>query len=541
MKPVWYKLFCHMPSEQVSSVGTLLMDAELVRARWLEWAKTGALCWVLLGLSIVGILGLMDCMVSNPNQRGWVIIGLMYYLGTIWNRACESLKDILWKKRYIRVVIDRTASHTLFEAITKRFESLAEQSGAFFSSRDVEAFTPYDPTTGMRVVQFSFWGTQPRQLTFHLKPDSGMQQGRSVCVTVDYNLGDNVICGRDSHLERIRNLVLWIKTSPELVAQDKVLFQRWCLECVNLAMEPPRDRVEVYGLQESSSDWVPEWKLERTRSSKGLANVGDRFYLERSVFEQVLADARIWAHHSLRLYMVTGPPGVGKTEFTVWLAGRLRLPIYRLSLTSGSLTDARLAQLLSQSSMLHEMVVVQVDEFQQVMRRWDDPDSSFNVTPGGLNEVLQGSTTLAKGIIVLTGTCEVANDDRQKKYGGLFRRFPFQIRLGYLDDCEAGRFFHGFLKQFVDNSDKEWQIWESQFVASLKKYAFGEISIDMIKQYLMRQITVASAAGVLQARPGTDEFYTLPNHKNKLLTILLSKSTMKSFLQVHSVAHLKEL
>ena len=148
---------------------------------------------------------------------------------------------------------------------------------------------------------------------------------------------------------------------------------------------------------------------------------------------------------------------------------------------------------------------------------------------------------MAKGIIVLTGTPEVADEDRQRNYGALCRRFPFQIRLGYLDDCEAGRFFHGFLKQFVDNSDKEWQIWESQFVASLKKYAFGEISIDMIKQYLMRQITVACAAGILQARSGTDEFYTLPNHKNKLLTILLSKSTMKSFLQVHSVAHLKEL
>ena len=73
----------------------------------------------------------------------------------------------------------------------------------------------------------------------------------------------------------------------------------------------------------------------------------------------------------------------------MWLAGRLRLPIYRLSLSSGSLTDARLAQLLSQSSMLREMVVVQVDEFQQVMRRWDEDDSSFNVTPGGVNEILQ--------------------------------------------------------------------------------------------------------------------------------------------------------
>ena len=52
-----------------------------------------------------------------------------------------------------------------------------------------------------------------------------------------------------------------------------------------------------------------------------------------------------------------------------------------------------------------------------------------------------------------------------------------------------------------------------------EKYAFAEISIDMINQYLMRQITVACAAGDLQARPGTDEFYTLPSHKNKLLTM----------------------
>ena len=58
------------PSQQVSSVGALLMDAELVPARWLERAKAGVLSWVLLGLSIVGFLGLMDCMVSNPNQRG---------------------------------------------------------------------------------------------------------------------------------------------------------------------------------------------------------------------------------------------------------------------------------------------------------------------------------------------------------------------------------------------------------------------------------------------------------------------------------------
>ena len=42
----------------------------------------------------------------------------------------------------------------------------------------------------------------------------------------------------------------------------------------------------------------------------------------------------------------------------------------------------------------------------------------------------------------------------------------------------------------------------------------------------MRQITVASAAGVLQAWSGTDEFYTLPNHKKQV--------THDTFVQVHN-------
>ena len=53
-------------------------------------------------------------------------------------------------------------------------------------------------------------------------------------------------------------------------------------------LEPPSSIVEVYGLQQSSSDWTPEWQLERTRLLKDGAGVGDRFYLERASSQQVL-------------------------------------------------------------------------------------------------------------------------------------------------------------------------------------------------------------------------------------------------------------
>ena len=195
-------------------------------------------------------------------------------------------------------------------------------------------------------------------------------------------------------------------------------------------MAPPPDRVEVYGLQESSREWVPEWKLERTRDLKSPFDTGECFYLQREVFNEITADARIWAKRSLRLYMVTGPPGVGKTEFTVWLAGSLRLPIYRLSLTMDSLTDARLAQMLSQNMMKHEAVVVQIDEIQEVLSRWDANSSGqgIAVTPGGFNAILQGSTTFSKGGIVLTGSADVAIEAHGRSIQYIYG--------DYDDDCD---------------------------------------------------------------------------------------------------------
>ena len=90
-----------------------------------------------------------------------------------------------------------------------------------------------------------------------------------------------------------------------------------------------------------------------------------------------------------------GPPGVGKSEFTIWLAGQMKLPVYRLCLSNPRLTDDRLAQLLSQSAITYNSVLIQVDEFQQMVTRWVRSASSeannfetSGVTAGGLLRML---------------------------------------------------------------------------------------------------------------------------------------------------------
>ena len=516
------------------------IHAELLRARWRDWLLGASSASVVLVLMAIVLCALVDNIFSAPQQRGWVLLGLMYYIGSTWNQAWQYLIVIIGRIYYVRVVVGRMEALTLFEAITARLESLADARPADFSSRDVEAFTKYDPAKGVRMVKFNFWGTRSRQFSFQLKPRPGSPYdiGRSPFVKVDYNIGDDVVCGRDSHVERNRSLVLWMKSSPEHVAKDKNLLREWCEECLGEAMAPPPDRVEVYGLQESSSDWVPEWQLERTKALKSSAQAGDLFYLERDVFNELRADAQIWAKRSLRLYMVTGPPGVGKTEFTVWLAGVMRLPIYRLSLTMGSLTDARLAQLLSQNMMRHEAAVVQIDEFQEVLLRWDTNVRSgqgIAVTPGGFNEVLQGSNTLARGVIVLTGTSDVACEAHRRTYPALFRRFQFQIKLGYLTLDDAGKFFRSFLAEFVDNSENEWQVWEAQFCTSLLKHGPKHISIDMIKQFLMRRITEACASGYIALLPGTDKYHLVSKYKGQLAGLLMNGATTQAFFDAYAL------
>jgi len=137
---------------------------------------------------------------------------------------------------------------------------------------------------------------------------------------------------------------------------------------------------------------------------------GQSFYLERDTLQRLLVDAKLWSSRSLRVYMVSGPPGVGKSEFILWLASQLGLPIYRLSLSSSSLSDNLLAQLLSQTSISDSKVLVQVDEVQETLRRWKKDGAKDGViggrdgvSAGGFCESIQGSTAMRCGVVILRG------------------------------------------------------------------------------------------------------------------------------------------
>lgn len=502
-----------------------------------------ALLLVAIAVPSITVIGVVATQwQSNPSQRGWLILGFGFYivagLRHCWSLLMKRCEQIL----YLRIEVRRFAASTLFQAITDAVAAEAEEAGGTCSF-DQEAVHEHDRLTGRILVKLKFWSSQARTIEVAIGDRSG-EQGHSceqLKVQVHFQPGEDVVVGRDSRLERREILVISARTSPSQVLEHKKLLIRWMEAAHNNFVKPAKDAVDVYALQESSADWVPEWKFERTRELKCETSQGESFFLERDGYMKVLADAKLWPRSALRVYMVTGPPGVGKSEFTIWLAGQLGLPLYRLSLTNSRLTDERLAQLLSQSSITFNAVLVQIDEFQETVDRWEKrADSSVGVSPGGFCEVLQGATAMSQGVVILTGTGKLLADTVLRQYPAVHRRIQCTAELSWMTKEDIARFFRNFLQRFVPGlTDPEWVRREVQFVACRCWSGKWNISVDMLKQYLMRTITQSSydKLGELiedRAAPGVTLFQVIPEHLEAFFKLVLDEGSAVAFLETYA-------
>jgi hypothetical protein len=431
---------------------------------------------------------------NSPEQRGWLIIGFGFYIAAALKSLGQLLLQVCQRILYLRVELCRIASSTLFDAVSDAIALESEKLGVTCSC-DAEAIQQHNPVSGDIAVQLSFWSSSTRCIRVCVSIDvDGNGEYEKLYLHIRFLPGEDVVCGRDSHVQRRQVIVLSTRTSSAKALRHKVLLSQWLQQCYARYMVPQAGIVNVYALQESSSDWMPEWKFERVKPSKTATGTGHAFFLERASLDKVLADAKLWSMTALRVYMITGPPGVGKSEFTIWLAGQLRLPVYRLCLSSPKLNDDRLAQLLSQTSVTHSRVLVQVDEFQGTVKRWMQSSSNSSaiggVTPGGFCECLQGSTAMGCGVVVLTGTVETSTESTRLQFPAVFRRIHCVAELSWMTNKDIQHYFIQFLRRFVlECNPLEWASWADKFLDLEGPWARRPISVDMLRQFLMRQIT----------------------------------------------------
>ena len=482
-------------TDAFASRGLPTAKIEVQRSKWALHARATALFAILSVPSLLIVSVVISAWRTSPGQHSWLILGLGFYifsaLQTVYI-AFRKVCDSIWFSWFLNVEIQRLRTPTLFEAVSNALATEAEKSGKTCST-DVEAVQEHDAITGDFEVKLKFWGNSPRSMKIRIGVVDVNGSLHNLNLNVDYSPGEDVICGRDSKMQSRATIVVTLRTSPSKTLKDKKLLTIWLQECYRNWVKPTQGIVKIYGLQESSTDWVPEWKFERVKPCKSVSGNGQSFFLPRDSLQKVLVDARLWAGVALRVYMISGPPGVGKSEFVVWLASQLDLQIYRLNLSSRSLTDDRLAQLLSLSSISDDAVLVQVDEFQETVERWTRNEIT-GVTPGGFCECLQGSAAMSKGVVVLSGTGELSRPAYRQQFSAVFRRIHCTAELGWMSNDDMRSYLRHFLAGFVVGaSEADWQMCQDKILENDSPWnGPRQISIDMLKQFLMHQITEAS-------------------------------------------------
>ena len=104
---------------------------------------------------------------------------------------------------------------------------------------------------------------------------------------------------------------------------------------------------------------------------------------------------------------------------------------------------------------------------------------------GAFCECLQGSMAMGRGVVVMTGTNEIAAETVKSCFPAMFRRIHFEAHLGYMVKAEVAKFFRSFLVQFVPLcSSGEWMSWESSFLHDAGPWAGRRpVSVVMLKQF----------------------------------------------------------
>ena len=121
---------------------------------------------------------------------------------------------------------------------------------------------------------------------------------------VDFECGADIVCGRDNSVQNRGSLALRLAASGNLLA-DKHILSQWLDDCLTAYQAPANDVVEVIALDESSKDWVPEWKVRCVKPMKRIEGMGLGSFLDRNCSVELLSHASTWFGQALRCYLIT--------------------------------------------------------------------------------------------------------------------------------------------------------------------------------------------------------------------------------------------
>ena len=261
--------------------------------------------------------------------------------------------------------------------------------------------------------------------------------------------------GEGFHLFVLDGRLMWMKREVQVAVSiiEKITLstfgrnKRPLEAIIDAAMhhriERELNRIAIY----VPSPYNNEWTRARLGNNRKLASVVlkqgqkeaivadlDRFFASRERYETLGIPWR-------RGYLLSGPPGTGKTSLVTALASELSLNVCVLSLASPNVTDEKIGNLLASVPRRSVILIEDVDAFFQQRSK---ADAGVKVSYSGFINALDGVAAHEGSVVFLTTNHPQLIDEAAIRSG----RVDFRLELGL---CDRDQLLLMFMK-FIDDA-----------------------------------------------------------------------------------------
>jgi mitochondrial chaperone BCS1 len=267
--------------------------------------------------------------------------------------------------------------------------------------------------------------------------------------------------------------------SITIFSRDRAIARQLMEDARDVALPRGKWRLDIYRPEGSN------WSQLKQRSPRSPESV----VLRAGQMEELIADARAFLAGRQwyldrgipyrRGYLLFGPPGTGKSSAVIAVASALQMDIAILSLASGSLDDAQLADLLAEVPV-NAVVLIEDIDCAFAGGRGSEPDKTSKLSFSGLLNAIDG-VAAGEGRLLFATTNHIDKLDPALIRPG---RIDRKLEVSYADRDQLRRIFQRFFPQ-ADASLAE------SFAAALPE---GQLAMSAVQNYLIRHAESAKDA-----------------------------------------------